>query len=251
MAANDFVARNVDGLLLDCDGVLVDSHDAAAVVWNAWAERWAPGFDFHRDVEHGRRIMDLVAELVHSPDDVAAAAADLAQHELDHAADVAAIPGAGRLLGSCPPGSWAVVTSGSRAIARARMAAAALMPADILVTSEDVENGKPFPDPYLLAAERLRVPPRRCAVFEDAPAGIAAAHAAGIATIIGVGAVAANAPVSVAVADLHGVRFDGRRLLIEASTILPGAVGTSSGPVPISSWTCTPPRRLHRPDSPA
>lgn len=206
----------VDGLLLDCDGVLVDSHNAAAVAWNQWAQRWAPGFDFHRDIEHGRRIRDVVAELISTPSDVAEAAADLIQLELDHAADVVPIPGARELLESAPQGSWAVVTSGGRAIATARMASAGLVPADVLVTGEDVERGKPFPDPYLLAARRLGVSPQRCAVFEDAPAGIAAAQAAGVETVIGVGA-AATAGVTAAVADLRGVRFDGQRLQISST----------------------------------
>jgi mannitol-1-/sugar-/sorbitol-6-phosphatase len=221
VTGKDAVSLRVDGLLLDCDGVLVDSHSAAAVAWNQWAKRWAPGFDFHRDVEHGRRIADLVAELISTPSDVAAAAADLTQQELEHAADVVAVRGARQLLESSPRGSWAVVTSGGRAIATSRMASAGLVPADILVTGEDVEHGKPFPDPYLLAAQRLQVSPRRCAAFEDAPAGIEAARAAGVATIIGVGAIAATAGVTVAVADLRGVRFDGHHLRIDASTILP------------------------------
>ena len=87
----DAVSLEVDGLLLDCDGVLVDSHSASAIAWNLWAKRWVPGFDFHRDVEHGRRITDLVAELISTPADVDEAAADLRQQELDHAADVTAI----------------------------------------------------------------------------------------------------------------------------------------------------------------
>src|ERR1700754_664400 len=121
---SDAVSLTVDGLLLDCDGVLVDSHNAAAVAWNLWAKRWAPGFDFHRDVEHGRRNADLVAELISSPSDVAAATADLIQQELDHATEVVAIPGARQLLDALPQGTWAVVTSGGRAIATARMASA-------------------------------------------------------------------------------------------------------------------------------
>jgi sugar-phosphatase len=216
----DTITLNVDRLLLDCDGVLVDSHNAAAIAWNLWAKRWAPGFDFHRDIEHGRRINDLLTELISTPGDVAEAAAELMQNELDHAADVVAIPGAHTLLNSSPPGSWAVVTSGSRAIATARMASAGLPRAPVLVTSEDVENGKPFPDPYLRAAQRLSVSPRHCAVFEDAPAGIAAARAAGVNTIIGVGATACIPEVCVAVADLSGVRFDGHQLDIDTSTIL-------------------------------
>jgi sugar-phosphatase len=215
------VSLDVDGLLLDCDGVLVDSHNAAAIAWNLWAKRWAPGFDFHRDVQHGRRISDLVAELISTPSDVAVAADELIQQELDHATDVVAIPGARQLLASSPAGCWAVVTSGGRAIATARMASAGLPPADVLVTGEDVENGKPFPDPYLVAARRLQLPPAHCAVFEDAPAGIAAAHAAGVTTIIGVGAAAAAERVTLTVADLRGIRFDGHRLHIAASTVLP------------------------------
>nr|WP_225951396.1 HAD-IA family hydrolase [Mycobacterium sp. OAS707] len=202
-------------MLLDCDGVLVDSHNAAAVAWNQWARRWAPGFDFHRDIEHGRRIRDVVAELVSAPSDVEAATAELIQLEVDNAADVVPIPGARELLASIPAGRWAVVTSGGRAIATARMASAGLAPAHVLVTGEDVERGKPFPDPYLLAAERLGLPPERCAVFEDAPAGIAAARAAGVETIVGVGTAAAAENVTVAIADLRGVRFDGRCLRVD------------------------------------
>ncbi len=52
-----------------------------------------------------------------------------------------------------------------------------------LVTAEDVDRGKPEPDVFLLAAERLAVPPTRCVVVEDAPAGIEAAQRAGMRTI--------------------------------------------------------------------
>ena len=58
--------------------------------------------------------------------------------------------------------------------------AAGLPVPDVLVTADQVENGKPAPDPYLLAAERLGVDPAACLVFEDAPAGIAAGRAAGM-----------------------------------------------------------------------
>jgi len=134
---------------------------------------------------------------------------------VDNAADVVPIPGARELLASIPAGRWAVVTSGGRAIATARMASAGLAPAQVLVTGEDVDRGKPFPDPYLLAAERLGLPPERCAVFEDAPAGIAAARAAGVETIVGVGAAAAAEDVTVTIADLRGVRFDGQCLRVD------------------------------------
>ena len=54
----------------------------------------------------------------------------------------------------------------------------------VIVTCEDVENGKPAPDTYLLAAQRLGVEPARCLVFEDTPLGIQAATAAGMQSVL-------------------------------------------------------------------
>jgi beta-phosphoglucomutase len=54
---------------------------------------------------------------------------------------------------------------------------------DAVVTGRDVKRSKPDPECFLLAAERLSVPPERCVVFEDAPAGITAAKAAGMRCI--------------------------------------------------------------------
>lgn len=51
---------------------------------------------------------------------------------------------------------------------------------DDITTGTDVDNGKPAPDIYLLAAERLNVNPRDCLAIEDAPAGILSAKAAGM-----------------------------------------------------------------------
>ena len=68
-----------------------------------------------------------------------------------------------------------------RRAAGARPARAAGLPVPAaLVTGDEVARGKPAPDPYLLAAERLGVDPAACLVFEDAPAGIASARAAGM-----------------------------------------------------------------------
>ncbi|MBI5879348.1 MAG: beta-phosphoglucomutase family hydrolase [Chloroflexi bacterium] len=52
-----------------------------------------------------------------------------------------------------------------------------------LVTADDVTHGKPHPEPFLAAAQRLGVPPARCLVFEDAPAGLASAQAAGMRAV--------------------------------------------------------------------
>ena len=211
---------SVTALLFDCDGVLVDSHDAAAVAWNQWGTRWKPGFDFHRDVEHGRRLTDFVAELV-GPEDAAEATAELAALERDHAVDVREIPGAAALLANLPAGRWAVVTSGTRDIATARLTAAGIPTPAVLVTADDVASGKPAPDPYLLAAQRINLPPCDCAVFEDAAAGVTAAQRAGVRTIIGVGTGDTMPGTSAAVPDLRGITFDGTRLFVGESDTNP------------------------------
>ncbi len=64
------------------------------------------------------------------------------------------------------------------------MAAAGIALPELVITAEDVSRGKPAPDGYLLAARRLGVDPSQCLIFEDAPAGIGAAQAAGIPVIV-------------------------------------------------------------------
>ncbi len=70
---------------------------------------------------------------------------------------------------------------------------------DALIVGEDVERGKPDPQGYLLAAERLNVDPRDCVVIEDAPGGVEAAKRAGMSCI---GLAADRAPDTLAGADL-------------------------------------------------
>ncbi|MGD9494883.1 MAG: HAD family hydrolase [Armatimonadota bacterium] len=63
---------------------------------------------------------------------------------------------------------------------------------DAVITGEDVTRKKPDPQIYLVTAERLGVAPERCIVFEDAPAGVAAAKAAGMLCVAVTGSVDAD-----------------------------------------------------------
>ncbi|WP_438481160.1 HAD family hydrolase [Oleiharenicola lentus] len=74
-----------------------------------------------------------------------------------------------------------VASGGPRDIVRTTLELMGLAPLfPVVVTPEDVVHGKPAPDMFLLAAEKMGVPPERCLVFEDAQPGIQAAEAAGM-----------------------------------------------------------------------
>ena len=78
----------------------------------------------------------------------------------------------------------AVVTSGNRQGATAIIAAIGLKKrVSFIISGDDVTHGKPDPEPYALAAERLGIAPDRCLVLEDHPDGIASATAAGMTVI--------------------------------------------------------------------
>ena len=75
------------------------------------------------------------------------------------------------------------MTSCTRELARARMAAAGLDWPEHIVTADQVVTGKPSPEGFLLAAQRLGTDIRRCLVVEDAPAGLSAGRSAGAKTL--------------------------------------------------------------------
>ncbi|WP_198041362.1 HAD family hydrolase [Micromonospora chokoriensis] len=77
-----------------------------------------------------------------------------------------------------------LVTSSSGYILNALMAHSGAPRFDVVVCGSDVKRTKPAPDPYLLAAQRLGLPPARCAVVEDSPTGLASAVAAGCPVVL-------------------------------------------------------------------
>ena len=103
----------------------------------------------------------------------------------------AAFDGASELLGALPSGAWALVTSNYVHRVRGRFARTGLPVPDVIVDAASVDEGKPSPVPYLLAAARLGAEPEDCLVIEDAPSGVRSGLRAGM-TVWGV-----NAPVAV------------------------------------------------------
>lgn len=171
-----------NAVLFDLDGVLIDSTSCITRHWAAWACRHGLDPAMVMKAAHGVRTIETM-RLVAPHLDVDVEAARFTAREVADTDGVVVIDGAARLLSGLPRDAWAVVTSGSDGLARARLARAGLPVPDTLVTADDVRQGKPAPEPYLVGAERLGIPVARCVVVEDAPAGIEAALAAGMRVI--------------------------------------------------------------------
>lgn len=165
-------------IIFDLDGVLLDTLELHRSVWRDWsdthgldrAEVFAATFgrrpeDSIRDVAPG---LDVVVELGRL--DV------LLDARLDQ---VRLQPGALSATDIAAHGPWAVVTSTDARRARRYLNHLGCYAPQVIIGGGDVERGKPAPDGFLAAARELQVAPRLCLVVEDAPAGIAAAKAAG------------------------------------------------------------------------
>ncbi|MEZ5376836.1 MAG: HAD-IA family hydrolase [Acidimicrobiales bacterium] len=169
---------DVDAILFDSDGVLVDSHAAVEAAWRQLAQEFDLEIDLLLGELAGVRAIDTLRNHL-QPERLTAAVDRLEQLELDLASRTGALPGAVEITASLPRGSWTIVTSGSRRLASARWAAAGVTVPDVTVTAESVTRGKPHPEPFLAAANALGVHPSRCLVFEDSASGAQAADAAG------------------------------------------------------------------------
>nr|WP_114906940.1 HAD-IA family hydrolase [Ornithinimicrobium murale] len=176
----DITSDLFDAVLFDNDGTLLDSREAVVRSWLAWAaDHGVPpetliGF-------HGVPSSGIVASVAPHLDPVAATA-DIDRRELEDTEGVVPLPGAAEAVAAV---GWrgAIVTSASRALLTARLEAAGFMAPQVMVTADDINHGKPDPEPYLIAAEKLGVDPTRCLVVEDAPAGLRSGRAAGAATV--------------------------------------------------------------------
>ena len=170
------------GVLFDLDGVLIDSTPAVTRVWRKWALQH--GFDPQEVVArvHGRPSLATVREYL--PDaDHAAENREIERREMQDAEGIITLPGARELLLQLPADRWTIATSCTRSLAEVRLRAAGLPVPERIVTSTDVTQGKPHPEPFLKAAAKLGLPASECVVMEDVPAGIRAGKAAGAKVI--------------------------------------------------------------------
>ncbi|GAA1032727.1 sugar phosphatase [Virgisporangium ochraceum] len=176
---------NVAAVLLDMDGTLVDSDAAVERAWTSWAAEFGADAAAVLAIAHGAPADTTVRKIMADATDDAVHRAATRQLELqyDDLSDVRALDGATDLFAVLERRGlpWAVVTSADVRLARARLGAAGIV-APLVVTVEDISAGKPDPEGFLLAAERLGVAPERCLVVEDSEPGLRAGRAAGAMT---------------------------------------------------------------------
>lgn len=185
-------------ILFDLDGVLVDSAECVERTWRKWAARHGLDPDRVLQVAHGRRTIEtvpLVAPHLVAADEVAA----LEGAESHTTEGIYEVPAARELLERLPADAWAIVTSGVRSVATLRIRHTHLPMPRVLVCADEITHGKPNPEGYLTAAERLGKKPEECVVVEDTPAGLEAARAAGMPSI---GIVGTYPAAALAMADL-------------------------------------------------
>ena len=174
--------RRVSAVLFDLDGVLVESRVSTERVWVDWALKNGIDEAELRSAMHGVRSADVIRAL--RPDlDPVAESGEVERRQAEDVGGLRAIPGAGEALRALKGDRVAVVTSGTRPLALARLAAVGIEPPAVMVFADDVERGKPDPEGYLTAARRLGADPAEALVVEDAPPGIEAGRAAGMATV--------------------------------------------------------------------
>lgn len=166
------------GFLFDMDGTLVNSIPVVERIWLEWAAEYGVDGQALLPKIHGIRVVDVIKSLNMPHLDAEAVAAAFLAEEMNDFNGIQAIRGAKEFITSLPADRWTIVTSAPHDLAVARLQAAGLPVPDTMVSADDVNAGKPDPSGYQLGAQRLGFDATDCLIFEDAPAGIAAAVAA-------------------------------------------------------------------------
>lgn len=186
------LTRQYSGYIFDCDGTLADSMVVHHRAWLAALAAHGATFDFHWELftsRAGMTVSNTVRELNAQfglsldPEGVAVGQRQEYERFLETVQPIADVVALARQVAATRPVS--VASGGERLIVRRTLELIGLAETfSIVVTAEDVTHGKPAPDMFLLAAERMGVPPAECVVFEDSVLGLQAAKSAGMAAVL-------------------------------------------------------------------
>ncbi|WP_213713640.1 HAD-IA family hydrolase [Cedecea lapagei] len=174
-----FNGQRFAAFFFDMDGTILTSIRVAERIWGEWAMRHGIDPVAFLPTIHGVRAVETIARQNLPGVDAEAEAQRITEAEIADVDGVEAIGGAREFLQALPLDRWAIVTSAPKALALRRIQAAGLPEPKVIIAAENVRLGKPAPEGYLLAAEKLGVNAADCLVFEDALAGVQAGEAAG------------------------------------------------------------------------
>lgn len=192
------VEINVDSVLFDMDGTLINSSPAVVKAWELMAETYDLDLEDILHSAHGMRTIDALRKWCKPSEDILPA--EVIRFEtaiLENAEEIGrrtgksgieVLPGVSQLLDDLSADrhthrngeeKWSVCTSSTHFYAGQALPIAGLTTPNIFVTADSVQRGKPFPDPYLLGAKGCNASPFDSLVVEDAPTGIRSGKAAG------------------------------------------------------------------------
>ncbi len=204
-------------VIWDVDGTLVDSLECH---WQAWREALLAERDYILSRERFESIvgqkMDTALRSLFGPEITVKEMAHLETvketrcRELMRAGGITALAGVLRWLAALREAGWrqAVASSAPRLNLDVMLGALDLGPLfEAIVCAEDVRNGKPDPEPFLIAASRIGIAPERCIVVEDAAPGLEGARRAGMRSI-GVGPSSALLQADLVVPSLDALPAD-------------------------------------------
>jgi len=180
---------NFAAYIFDCDGTIVDSMPLHFLAWRKALGEWNCKFTEEQFYAWGGVPTDEIISRLNAEQSLQMPVEELAlRKEEMYYADLPNLKPVPEVLehiraqyGRIP---FAVVSGGTRESVTKSLAATNLLDRfDTLVCAGDYTKSKPDPEPFLLAAQRLGVPPSSCLVFEDTVIGIQSATAAGMATV--------------------------------------------------------------------
>lgn len=172
--------------LFDCDGTIVDSMPLHYLAWKDALAEWGCEFPEEQFYAWGGRVVEAIVDDLNRAHGLAMPVQQVLEHKeafyLNRLAEVQGIPEVvdeiHRTHGTIP---LAVVSGGPRETVERSLSLLGILDRfEVLVCAGEYQHGKPDPEPFLIAAEKLGVAPEDCLVFEDAEPGIAAAVAAGM-----------------------------------------------------------------------
>lgn len=185
----DIPPRDFDGYIFDCDGTLADNMPLHYRAWSRAMEDFGGKYPEELFYEWGGRpTANIVAALNDRfglSMDVNAVVHRKEKYYFELIPEVqpmAEVVECARRVRE--KARLSVASGGHRELVVATLQALGILELfDAVVCAEDYDRGKPHPDPFLLAAKLMGVPPAECVVFEDSPTGIEAAKAAGMAWV--------------------------------------------------------------------